>query len=145
MLHCPVCSMHSRTTSCNRADRAVGCTDRAWQKIPARRDQVGQWALPFFFFFLFFLYFPIQHRRITDHSRVPPLALPGQTALVAFRSSPRPLCPNNQAISCYLFPSADISKNKYIVRAGSSSSSRQAQQKVDPHREGIPCCCREVC
>jgi hypothetical protein len=47
---------------------------------------VGQRTLPIFFF-LFFLNFPIQHRGITDHSGVPPLALPGQTALIAFTST----------------------------------------------------------
>jgi hypothetical protein len=89
--------MHSRTASCNRADKVVGCTDRAWQTIPARREQVGQRALPIFFFFLFFLDFPIKHHRITDHSRVPPLALPGQTSRVAFTSTGSTLpCPSLQ-------------------------------------------------
>jgi hypothetical protein len=90
MLHCTVYSMHSRTTSCNRADRTVGCIDRAWQTIPARRDQAGQWALPLFLFlFLFFsLRHPIEHSsRSTYQRRVPPLALPGQTALVALTST----------------------------------------------------------
>jgi hypothetical protein len=72
--------MHSRTNSCNTANRAVCCTDRAWWTIPARLEQVtvGQRALPIFFPF----YFLIQHCEITDHSSVPQLALPGQTALV---------------------------------------------------------------